>query len=314
MPEIRPQIALALGSGAARGLAHIGVLKVLEDEGILVDLIAGTSIGAALGALYAAGVSVHRMEEVMRDLDWRTLARLIDPTLPTSGLMDGKRVSTFLEQLLPVSTFEELRIPLAITATDVETGEALIIRKGNLLEGLRAAIAFPGIFTPVPFGERFLVDGGLTNPVPLEVAYQMGATKVIAVCTIPRIQQPSTETFLLSKRLPSAEPSTLRHFFTAANIEKLLRDIWRPEHRTEEEPYVRNRKPPNIFSICSRSVAIMENRINALQLKHIHADVLIWPDFEDLTMLEFHRAVEAIAAGEKAARLALPQLRALRDT
>ncbi len=310
---MRPQIALALGGGAARGLAHIGVLKVLEEEGIPVDLIAGTSIGAALGALYAAGVSVHRMETVMRELDWRALARLIDPTLPTSGLMDGKRVAIFLQELLPVATFEELRIPLAITATDVQTGEALIIRKGNLLEGLRAAIAFPGIFTPVPYGERFLVDGGLINPVPLDVAYQMGAAKVIGVCTIPRVEKLSTEAFFPPKDIPSAKPSRLRHFFTAANIENLLRDIWRPEPPVEEETHQRNRKPPNIFSICSRSVAIMENRINALQMERNHVDVLIRPDFKDLTMLEFHRAVEAIAAGEKAARLALPQLRALRD-
>ena len=314
MPDPRPQIALALGSGAARGLAHIGVLKVLEEEGIPVDLIAGTSIGAALGALYAAGVSVYRMEEAMCDLDWRALARLIDPTLPTSGLMDGKRVATFLEELLPVSTFEELRIPLAITATDVETGEALIIRKGNLLEGLRAAIAFPGIFTPVPFGNRFLVDGGLTNPVPLDVAYQMGAAKVIGVCAIPRVQQPSAEAFLPPKGKHRREASRLRHFFTAANIEKLFGDIWQQPPREEKESPPRNRKPPNIFSICSRSVAIMENRINALQLERLHADILIWPDFDDLTMLEFHRAGEAIAAGEKAARTVLPQLRALRGT
>jgi len=314
MPRSQPKIALALGSGAARGLAHIGVIKVLEKEGIPIDLIAGTSIGAALGALYAAGVSVYRMEEVMCDLDWRALARLIDPTIPTSGLIDGKRVATFLAKLLPVSTFEELRIPLAITATDVETGEAMVIRRGNLLEGLRAAIAFPGIFTPVPFGHRFLVDGGLMNPVPLDAAYQMGATKVIGVCTIPRIDQPETEAFLPPEGPPRQEPTRLKDFFNAASIEKLLRDIWRPGPRDTDEDAGRHRKPPNIFTICSRSVAIMENRINALQLKDLKADVLIRPDLDHFNMLEFHRAEEAIAAGEKAARNALPLLRGLRGS
>jgi len=154
----------------------------------------------------------------------------------------------------------------------------------------------------------------LINPVPLDVAYQMGAAKVIGVCTIPKMEHPSTEACFPSEGGTPAKPSRLRHFFTAAHIEKLLGEIWRPEQPAENETSPRNRKPPNIFSICSRSVAIMENRINALQLERTHADVLIRPDFKDLTMLEFHRAVEAIAAGENAARLVLPQLRALRDT
>lgn len=314
MAEPRPRIALALGSGAARGLAHIGVLKVLENEGIPVDLIAGTSIGAAVGALYAAGVSARRLEKTMRELDWRALARLIDPTLPTSGLIDGKRVATFVGELLPVATFEELRIPLAITATDVETGEEMIIRKGNLLEGLRASIAFPGIFTPVAFGERFLVDGGLTNPVPVDIAYRMGADKVIGVCAIPRVEKTSLETSLPPQGRPRTDPARLRDYFTAASIEKRFRELFRSEQSGPPESPTRQRKPPNIFSICARSVAIMENRINTLQIANQPADVLIRPEFGDLTMLEFHRAGEAIEAGENAARNALAQLRELRDS
>jgi NTE family protein len=311
MAQSRPLIGLALGSGAARGLAHIGILKVLEEEKIPIDLIAGTSIGAALGALYAAGVPVHRMEKVMRELDWHALARLIDPTLPTSGLMDGNRVATFLAELLPATTFEELRIPLAITATDVETGEALIIRKGNLLEGLRAAIAFPGIFTPVLFGDRFLVDGGLTNPVPLDIAYQMGADKVIGVCTIPRMEDPAGEISLPSETGAGRDKGRLHEFFTSANIEKLWRDLWQADHPGNDKESGRNRKPPNIFSICSRSVAIMENRINDLQMERTRAELLIRPVFTAFNMLEFHRADEAIAAGEQAARQCIPQLRSL---
>jgi NTE family protein len=122
-PHKRKKIGLALGSGAARGLAHIGVLKVLEEEGIGIDVIAGTSIGAFIGALYAAGVSVAQMEEVALNVDWRRLARLIDPTFPSAGLIDGKKVSLFMSELLPVRTFEELQIPLAVIATDLETGE-----------------------------------------------------------------------------------------------------------------------------------------------------------------------------------------------
>jgi NTE family protein len=312
MSDHRPRIGLALGSGAARGLAHIGVLKVLDEAAIPIDVIAGTSIGALIGALYAAGVSPRRMEEITCNLNWRDMARLLDPVLPTSGLLDSNRVARFMARLLPVDTFEKLRIPLAVTATDVETGEALIIRKGNLREGLRATIAFPGIFAPVPFGTRFLVDGGLCNPVPAEIAYNMGATRVIGVCAIPPVRKPGSETSLPPQSETSHPRTGWRNFFTAAGIEKLLRETWSPSGRTAQPTSgPRQRKPPNIFSICARSVAIMENQINALRLERARIDALIQPDFGELNMLEFHRAAETIAAGEVAARAMLPRLKRL---
>jgi len=142
--DTQPRLGLALGSGAARGLAHIGVLKVLEEAKTPVHGIAGTSIGAFIGALYAAGVPVQRMETAACELDWRKLARLLNPTVPISGLVDGRKLVEFMAELLPVHNFEGLQLPLAVTATDIETGEALIIRKGDLLEALRAALAFRG--------------------------------------------------------------------------------------------------------------------------------------------------------------------------
>ena len=123
----RPKLGLALGSGAARGLAHIGVLKVLEEEKIPIDIIAGTSIGALIGAMYAAGVPVTQMEKVALEIDWRSMAKLLDPVIPFSGLTDGRKLISFIEVLLPVRSFSELRQPLAVTATDINTGEAVII-------------------------------------------------------------------------------------------------------------------------------------------------------------------------------------------
>lgn len=311
MSDPRPRIGLALGSGAARGLAHIGVLKVLEEAAIPIDVIAGTSIGALIGALYAAGVPLRQMEEITCNLNWRDMTRLLDPVLPTSGLLDSGRVALFMTRLLPVDTFEELPVPLAVTATDVETGEALVIRKGSLREGLQAAIAFPGIFAPVPFGTRFLVDGGLCNPVPAEIAYDMGASHVIGVCAIPPVKKPKAETSLPPQEVPSPNRSRWRDFFTAAGIEKLLRDTWSSNESPDQHPH--HHKPPNIFSICARSVAIMENQINALRLERARIDALIRPDFGDLTMLEFHRAAEIIAAGEEAARAMLPRIKRLSE-
>src|SRR5512139_1794699 len=219
-----PPLGLALGSGAARGLAHIGVLKVLEEAKVPVCGIAGTSIGAFIGALYAAGVPVQRMEAVACELDWRKLARLLNPTVPISGLVDGRKLVEFMTELLPVHSFEALRLPLAVTATDIETGEALIIRKGDLIEALSAALAFPGIFPPVRFGKRFLVDGGLCNPVPVDVARHLGADRVIGICTIPDVDKQIPEAFMPQSRA-SGEQNRPRELFSAVGIEQLFRRL-----------------------------------------------------------------------------------------
>jgi NTE family protein len=309
----KKRIGLALGSGAARGLAHIGVLSALAEAGVGVDLVTGTSIGAFIGALHAAGVPASRMAEVARNVDWRQLARLLDPTLPTSGLIDGKKVARFMAGLLPVRTFEELAIPLAVVATDVETGESLVIRQGELLPALQAAVTFPGIFTPVRFGERYLVDGGLRNPVPADVARELGAEAVIGVCAIPAVDKRLTEISLPAAGAEAkGRTNFLRDIFNSARVEGLIQSLWGPavheEHPVEEGA---SRKPPGIFRICAQSVAIMENEINELRLARNDIDVLIRPDLSGLTLLEFHRADEAIRAGEAATRPLLRKIRAL---
>lgn len=302
-----PRLGLALGSGAARGLAHIGVLKVLEEAETRVYGIAGTSIGAFIGALYAAGVPVQRMEAVACELDWRKLARLINPTVPTSGLVDGRKLVEFMAELLPVHSFEALRLPLAVTATDIETGEALIIRKGDLLEALHAALAFPGIFPPVRFGDRFLVDGGLCNPVPADVVRHLGADRVIGICTIPDVDKQIPEAFIPQSRA-NWELGRHRELFSAAGIEQLFRRLIGSDPLPEPAAEINERKIPGIFRVCAQSVAIMENQINALRLADNHHDLIIRPKCPGITLLEFHRAAEIIAAGETATRAALPEI------
>lgn len=310
----KKKLGLALGGGAARGLAHIGVLKVLEEEEIRIDTVAGTSIGAMIGALYAAGVPVKQIEEVARNVDWRQMARLIDPTLPKAGLIDGRKVAMFMAELLPVQSFEELRLPFAVVTTDVESGEVLIIKKGDLLPALQAAIAFPGIFTPVSFGNRFLVDGGLCNPVPVDVAKDLGADAIIGVCTIPGVEKRPSETFLPStERATEKRPLRLLDFFNSESVEKLLKDLLgRNPEEAEAGKFVSQptrRRPPGIFKVCAQSVAIMENEINALRLERNHIDVLIRPKLDGINLLEFNRAAEAIHAGVEAT---LPQVKKIR--
>lgn len=318
MPRKQRKIGLALGSGAARGMAHIGVLKVIEKTGIRIDAVAGTSIGACIGALYAAGVTVGQMEEVASNVDWRQLARLLDPTLPTSGLIDGRKVARFMAELLPVRTFEELKIPLAVVATDVETGEMLIIKKGDLLQALQATIAFPGIFTPVRFGNRFLVDGGLCNPVPVDVVRELGAEFVIGVCAIPEVRKAPAETYLPSTATDKGEDrGYLSQLFNAARVEGILRDILGRnggDEKNAKDAARRERKPPGIFRVCAQSVVIMENEINQLRLERNDIDLLIRPDLKGIALLDFHRAAEAIQSGEWAADKVADRLRSLAGT
>jgi len=311
-PPPAKKVGLALGSGAARGLAHIGVLKVLDEAGVAIDCIAGTSIGAFIGALFAAGVPIRRMEKAALEIDWRQMARLLDPVLPTSGLIDGKKLMTFMAELLPVRTFEELNIPLAVTATDIHSGEAIIIRQGDLLQALRAGLAFPGIFSPARFGSRFLVDGGLCNPVPADIARRLGADHVIGVCAIPVVDKTVPETYLPAPGSQGGERPWF-DLFNARGIEQAMRRILGQENDGEPDESV-DRRAPNIFRVCAQSVAIMENEINALRLTRNHHDLIIRPPLNDITLLEFHRAREIIAAGETEARACLPAIKALLST
>ena len=301
----RPRIGLALGGGAARGLAHIGVLKVLEQADIPIDIIAGTSMGAFIGAMYAAGVPIDHMEKAALEIDWRSMARLLDPVLPTSGLTDSRKLVSFIAELLPARDFEDLNRPLAITATDINTGEAIIIKQGDLLEGLRAGLAFPGIFSPVRFGQRFLVDGGLCKPIPIDVARHLGADKVIGVCTIPAVNKQTPETFLPAVHALATPVSRWRNLFSARTIEQALRTAI---GQALKEDARGDLKTPNIFRVCAQSVVIMENVINELHLRQNPHDLLIRPSLNGITLLEFHRAKEIIAAGEASAMAALTEI------
>ncbi len=184
----RKKIGLVLGSGAARGLAHIGVLAVLEKEGIPIDMIAGTSTGAAIGALYAQGKDASQIKALAQDLGWKKLAPLVDPSLPKTGFIKGKKIKDLLASSLGGDIkFSDLKIPLACIATDIVTGEEVVIDQGSVLEAIRASISVPAILTVVKWGGRYLVDGGLVNPVPVSVVKRMGADFIIAVNVIPDV-------------------------------------------------------------------------------------------------------------------------------
>ena len=182
------KVGLALGGGAARGIAHIGVLNILEKEGIPIDVIAGTSAGAIVGSLYARSKNAALIKEKIAGMSGRRLTRLIDPALPRTGFIKGEKFSDLMESFLGGNIkFSDLLIPFACTATDIDTGEAVVLDRGSVIEAVRASISLPGIFTVVKWGGRYLVDGSLTNPVPVNLAQKMGADFVIAVNVIPGV-------------------------------------------------------------------------------------------------------------------------------
>ncbi len=172
------RLGLALSGGFARGIAHIGVLKVLEEFGIPVSYIAGSSVGAMVGALYCSGVSASEMEEIACCARRHHFARL---SISRYGLLSNRRMTRFLERVLKATHFEQLQLPLAITATELATGEAVILRSGSLAQAVRASCAYPGLFTPVEVNNQLLVDGAITHPVPVEPLRELNPDCVIAV-------------------------------------------------------------------------------------------------------------------------------------
>ena len=177
----RPKIGLALGSGGARGLAHLGVIKILEKNKIPIDFIAGSSIGALVGGFYAAGLSTEEIERIVLSLDWRkVLSVLFEPSFK-GGLIGGEKVRSFIYEYVGEKRIENCRMPLAIAATDLKTGEAITLKTGKMTEAIRASVSIPLIFKPVEINGRMLADGGLSAAVPVDMARDMGADIVVAV-------------------------------------------------------------------------------------------------------------------------------------
>lgn len=190
------KIGLALGGGAARGLAHIGVLEVLEKEGIPIDMIAGTSMGAIVGVAYAGGQTASQIREQVLDLGWKGLAPLVELTAPRTGFLGGRRIRKRLKGMIGEVSFVRLKKPFACVATDVITGEEVVLRKGQVLDAVIASCSLPIIFRAARLQNRYLVDGVLVNPVPVKILKEMGANFVIAVNVLhhPDEEEPQIHT------------------------------------------------------------------------------------------------------------------------
>ncbi len=296
------RVGLALGSGGARGAAHVGVLKVLEREGIKVSAIAGSSIGAMVGGAYASGLPLSRIEEEWLTTSRAKLLRSFLPTFPRTGLSSGAGLRRYLREILGDARIEELPIPFAAVATDLDTGEAVVLRAGPLVEAIRASTAIPGVFQPVRWEGRLLVDGGMVEPLPVRVCRDLGADIVIAVDTNPAPRPTTPE----GRRPWALVSQTLR--------EGLLHRPWVPASLGEVlQEYARERtlvRPvPGIFEILNQSVAILVQEILRLKLRVDPPDIYLRPKFREER--SYLRAKENIRAGEEAMEEALPTLLSL---
>lgn len=284
-------IGIALGSGVARGWGHIGVLRVLEREGIVPDIFCGSSIGAVVGAVYLAG-HLPSLEDWARKITKMRLSRLFDFEFGQGGIIAGRRLLQAFEPSLLESAIDRLPKPFVCVATDLNTGHEVWLRSGRVIDAVRASYAVPGIFPPVALGDRWLVDGALVNPVPVSVCRALGAQVTIAVNLNADAFGPAPGG---EDVLDLAQASTISEDETGGGF---MRGYFR-----------RRNGAPSTFSVLARSLHIVQDRISRSRLAGDPPDITIAPRLGHIGYLEFYRAEECIAAGEEAARRALPEIR-----
>ncbi|NMG44615.1 patatin-like phospholipase RssA [Aromatoleum toluvorans] len=297
-----PVIGLALGSGAARGWAHLGVLRVLAREGIEPQIICGCSIGAFVGAAMASG-DLEKLTQWAEALKWQDVVSLLDVSL-RGGLIKGQKLIQFFERNFVDRDFSQLDRRFACVATELETGREVWLREGSVSRAVRASIALPGLFTPIPRDGRLLVDGGLVNPVPVSLCRAMGADIVIAVDLgsdmVGRAWRPTP-----ADEEETTDGWTERLF---ARLGLTMSAIGNGSGRSAPSPAT-EAALPSLMTVLTSSINIMQVRIARSRLAGEPADVQISPRLGHIGTMDFHRAREAIAEGEAAVTNMLPALR-----
>ena len=281
----KSRIGLALGGGSARGWAHIGVIRALEEAGIHPDIVAGTSIGALVGAAYAAGELDH-FEQWALQLEVTDVLGFMDVSL-SGGLFKGERLMDFFRHRFVDRPIEELPMPFAAVATALHNGAEIWLRSGSVLNAVRASFALPGLFSPVLCDGTVLVDGGLVNPVPVSLARAMEADVVIAVDLASDILGRHLRSHPAGVGPPGVLGVVRRKVQEKLGIEKPLNAV--------EEPTM-----PSIAEVLASSLNIMQVRIARSRLAGDPPDVIVAPRLAHLRLLDFHRAKEAIEEGRRA--------------
>jgi len=339
-----PRIGLVLGGGAARGWAHIGAIRALEEAGIRPDVICGTSIGALVGAVYANG-DLDWLEDWVGRLTWQTVVRLLDLQF-SGGLLGGRKVIELFSNRFNGSDIGELRMPFTAIATELDTGREVWLQEGGVVDAVRASIAIPGLFTPIWHDGVWLVDGGLCNPVPVSAARAMRADCVIAIDlnhdilngrdlggaidTAPRgAANPTTATTTTTIATAAADTPVLDPVASAIATGRRFGGPfrrWLPSSAVDS-PDARDAsggaagadarlappsaaRAPSMLNAIAQSIDIMQVRITRSRLAGEPADILIQPRLGGVGIFDFHRAAPSIAEGRAAVQYMLPAIRA----
>jgi NTE family protein len=299
--DAKPKVGIALGSGASRGWSHIGIIKALLHEGIEPDIICGASVGAMIGACYLSG-NLEKLEKWVLGSTRTDVFRFFNVKLGQSGFVDSDRLRNFLHENVAQEELdiEDMPKPYAAVATDLENGREVWLQKGNLLDAVRASMALPGLFPAVRSGQRWLVDGGLVNPVPVSTCRALGADVVIAVNlnadVIDRRVQKKPEPEEDSRK------KTVLQKVKQATIE--YSSVIIPAGNRHEDA-------PGLFAAITNSINIVQDRITRSRLAGDPAEIVISPRLAHIGMFEFHRAGEAIAEGESCVHNSLDEIKKL---
>lgn len=309
----KKRIGLALSGGFAKGLSHIGVLKAIEDSNVPVDLISGTSIGALIGALWASGLNAEEIRKIARSIEWQNM---LDFTSPREGFLEGKSIQNYINRLLKNKSFKELKIPLSIVAVDLRSGEKVIFDSGNVAKAVRCSISYPGVFTPVKIGKRELVDGGLIDPIPVDVVRHMGSDFVIGVNLAhnPKISQLKSAKYnndffkSIRERFFKIEISQFKNYLKAVwklprfifkIIDKIIDILLTPKKIID---FLMRRPSPRIIEIMITSFNILDNQLKMESINRSRPDIHIHPNLEGLSWADFSQVDSFLERGLKAAK------------
>lgn len=280
------KIGLALGSGSSRGWAHIGIIKALADLGIVPDIVCGTSIGAVVGASYLSN-NLENLEEWACSLTKFEVAKFFEINMSLNGFIDTHRLHYFLNKYVAADSdnIEEFNKQYAAVATDLETGKEIWLTKGSVLEAVWSSVSLPGLFPAIKTNDRWLVDGGLVNPVPVSTCRALGADIVIAV---------DLNGDIVGKHFKKSIPPKKRSG-VISKINNLVREYTPSIFDTDEN----NESPPSLFDAIASSINITQDRITKSRMGEDPPDILLSPKLSYIKPLEFYRAREAIDEGRK---------------
>ncbi len=294
--------AIALGGGGAKGYAHLGVLKALKELDIHFDIVTGTSIGSFVGAVYAGG-GIEKLEEISLKINITDLPRILTPAFSKHGLLSGNYINQLLQKVITQEKIEELPIKYAAVSVDINKGETVSFTKGNLGMAIRSSIAIPGLFTPVIDGDRFLVDGGVMEPVPVNSARKLGADFVVAVDLISKFKTFSEEAG--TKGILDDLPFKTEIDHLSDYIKKLGETLYLFE-KDKKLFYDKT-----VVDIVQRISVISQSRMIENQIQLGNPDIVITPDVTEIGVLDFHKSKEGIEAGYKATKEKLPEIKKL---